>query len=141
MSRLDRGAGLKQAIHIARERAELTSDVQVADKSGVSYDTLMNWFGNKTTPRPHQIRKVADALGVRFSDLMDAWEGRETEPPALHAVIRELIAEMRLDRAQQHEATVAILRALSTLVPGGPARTGTHVGNGGAPGGDTQRRP
>jgi len=52
MTRLSGGAALKQAIHIARERAELTSDIQVAIKAGISYDTLMNWFGNKTTPRP-----------------------------------------------------------------------------------------
>lgn len=136
-----RGAGLKQAIHIARERAELTSDVQVADKAGVSYDTLMNWFGDKTTPRPHQIRKVADALGVRFSDLMDAWEGRDTEPPPLQTAIRELVAEMRLSRAQQDEATIALLRAMALVVPAGPARGGTPSGIDGGSLRGTPKRP
>ena len=141
MTRLSGGAALKQAIHIARERAELTSDIQVAIKAGISYDTLMNWFGNKTTPRPAELRKVAEALDIRYGVLMDAYEGRETEPPPLQVAIRELIAELRLDRAQQHEATIALLQALATLVPAGPARTGMPAGNGGAPGSGRQRRP
>ena len=135
------GSALKQAIHIARERADLASDVEVARRAGVSYDTLMNWFGNKTTPRPAELRKVADSLGIRYGELMDAWEGRETEPPPLQTAIRELIAELRLDRAQQHEATIALMRALSTLVRGDPGRTGTPAGNGGGSGSGTHGRP
>ena len=135
------GPALKQAIHIARERSELTSDIEVARRAGVSYDTLMNWFGNKTTPRPAELRKVADSLGIRYGELMDAWEGRETEPPPLQIAIRELIGEMRLSRAQQDEATVALLRAMASVVRGDRGPTGTPVGNGAGLQRDRSERP
>ena len=135
------GARLKQAIHIARERAELTSDIQVAVKAGISYDTLMNWFGNKTTPRPAELRKVAEALDIRYGVLMDAYEGRETEPPPLHVVIRELIAEMRLGRAQQHEATMAMLQALGLVGRADRVRSGTPAGTGAEAQRNTRQRP
>jgi hypothetical protein len=72
---------------------------------------------------------VADALGVRYGDLMAAWDGRDLEPPPLQDPIRELVHEMRLDRAQLHETTDAILSALAALLPEGRARGGTSNGN------------
>jgi hypothetical protein len=48
---LSGGLALKQAIHVARARTELTSDRQLATRAGVSYDTFMNWFGDKTRRR------------------------------------------------------------------------------------------
>lgn len=133
------GQGLKQAIHIARARTEITSDVELSRRAGVSYDTLMNWYGNKTTPRGHELKKVADVLGVRYVELMDAWEGRASEPPPLQEAIRELIAEMRLSRAQQDEATLAILQALAALVPPGRGPSGRRSGSGrGSPVGNGQ---
>jgi hypothetical protein len=62
-TRLSGGQALKQAIHVARARTDLTSDMGLARRAGVSYDTFMNWFGDKTVPRPHEVKKVADVLG------------------------------------------------------------------------------
>lgn len=119
------GKALKQAIHVARARAEITSDVQLALRSGVSYDTFMNWFGDKTTPRPAEVKRVADVLGVSYGDLIAAYEGRDPQPQPLQDAIRELIEELRLSRAQQDEATLALLRALAAVVRPDPAPTGT----------------
>lgn len=116
---MDSGQQLKRTIHVMRERAGIPSDMQMAREAGVSYDTLMNWYSGRTVPRPAELKKVADAIGTSLVALMDAYEGRDPEPPTLVDAIRELIGEMRLSRAQQDEATLAILRALGAIVGGG----------------------
>lgn len=138
------GDALKLAIHVARERSGITSDTQLAGQAGVSYDTLMNWFGERTTPRPAELKKVADAIGVRLVDLMDAWEGREPMAPglesAVHALIAqigELVDELRRDRIVREESAVAMMRAFGALaLPGpGPRETPREAGPG-APAGN-----
>lgn len=129
------GQALKQAIHVARARTDYTSDMQLAIAAGISYDTFMNWFGDKTTPRPAEVKKVADALGIRYDNLMAAWEGRPIEPPPLHEAIADLVSEIRqsieesrLARAQQHEATLELMRAVGSLGAGGRVPRGTRDG-------------
>ena len=111
------GSALKKAIHLARARAGIVSDMELARRAQVSYDTFMNWYGDKTVPRPHEVKKVADVLGVRYSDLLAAYEGHDPEPPPLQDAIHELVEEMRLSRAQQHETAMAIMRTLAALLP------------------------
>ncbi len=130
---VDAGASaLKRTIRTARERQGITSDLQLASKAGVSYDTLMNWWSGRTTPRPAELKKVADVLDVRLVDLMDAYEGRDPEPPSLVDAIRELadeirvlVYDLRLSRVQQEEGTAAILRALGVMAQSGRARPET----------------
>lgn len=129
------GAALKEAIHIARARSDITSDSQLALKANVHYDTLMNWYAERTTPRPAELKKVADVLGIRYTDLMDAFEGRDPQPPSLEEAIVELVDELRvfvlesrLSRAAQEESTASILRALGALARTGPALRGTPPG-------------
>ena len=112
----DKGSGLKQAIHIARAKASITSDMQLALKAGVSYDTLMNWYSNRTTPRPAELKKVADAMGVRLVELMDAWDGRDPQPPELEEVLRELVTEIREDRDRQAAIMLGVLTAVAEAV-------------------------
>ncbi len=109
------GRSLRRAIHVARARAGITSDSEVAHLAGVHYDTLMNWYADRTTPRPAEVRKVADALGVPFADLMAAWEGRDAEQPTLQAAIGELVAELRESRRSIDTAVLALLRATTAL--------------------------
>lgn len=109
------GRALRRAIHVARARAGITSDSEVAQLAGIHYDTLMNWYSDRTTPRPAEVRKVADALGASFADLMAAYEGRAPERPTLEAAIGELVSEMRESRKQQETATLALLRAVTAL--------------------------
>jgi len=123
----DQAAGkrLQRAIHVARARANILYDTELAIKAGVSYDTLMNWYGGKTVPRGVELRRVATFLGIKYADLMAAYEGTDPEPPELTEVIRELVDELRLSRAQQDEATMAILRALGASARQGPTPPGT----------------
>ncbi|HET7029133.1 MAG TPA: helix-turn-helix transcriptional regulator [Candidatus Limnocylindrales bacterium] len=129
------GQALKTAIHIARERVEIPSDRQLALRAGVSYDTLMNWFAERTIPRPAELGKVAKLLDVRLVELMDVYEGRDPQPPSLEARIAELVDELRvfvhearLQRAANEESTAAILRALGAMARGGPGPRGTPSG-------------
>lgn len=95
------GQALKRAIHVARERQGIPSDMQLARAAGVSYDTLMNWYGDRTVPRPNELKKVADAAGTTLIALMDAYEGRDPEPPSLVEAIYALVAELRAERADR----------------------------------------
>jgi transcriptional regulator with XRE-family HTH domain len=131
------GEALKRAIRIARAKTDITSDTQLALLAGVHYDTLMNWYGNRTTPRPFEVKKVASVLGVPLSELMSAYEGYDPEPPPLQDAVRELVGEMRaliaesrLGRAQQEEATMALLRALGALARRDPDPPETPGGSG-----------
>lgn len=110
------GRQLRRAIHIARARAGITSDSELAQIAGIHYDTLMNWYSDRTTPRPAEVRKVADALGASFADLMAAYEGRAPERPTLEGAIAELVTEMREGRRQQELLTVQLARALTALL-------------------------
>ncbi len=100
------GKALKQAIHVARAKTDMTSDMELARRAHVSYDTLMNWYGDKTTPRPHEVKKVADILGVSYGDLLAAYDGSDPEPQPLQDAIAELVTEIRelvrvLDRRER----------------------------------------
>jgi hypothetical protein len=102
------GAALKQAIHVARARAGITSDMQLSLRAHVSYDTLMNWYGERTVPRPNELQKVARTLDVSLTDLMGAYEGRDPEPAPLTdaiadlvTVVQELLVEIRKDRVRR----------------------------------------
>lgn len=125
MSSATRQAGqrLRASVHVARARAGIDSDTALALAAGVHYDTLMNWYSGKTTPRPAELRKVAAALGARLSDLMDAYDGREAEAPPLHVAIRELIVELRADRLSRREEIADLVRAIRDAGHG-------HSGNG-----------
>lgn len=114
------GQALKRAIHAARGAAGITSDVELALRARVSYDTLMNWYSDRTTPRPSAIRQVATALGIPYDTLLAAYEGRPSAPEPLQDAIRELIAELRRsselerrERAAQHAAMATLLRAIA----------------------------
>lgn len=140
------GEALKRAIRVARARTDITSDTALALQAGVHYDTLMNWYGNRTTPRPFEVKKVAAVLGIPYGDLMAAYEGYDPEPPPLQDAVRELVGEMRaliaesrLARAQQDEATMALLRALGALAQRDPDPPETPGGSAlGSPAGTRQ---
>lgn len=101
-------AELKRTIRALRSKKGIESDQELALRSGVHLQTLQNWMYGKTTPRPHELSKVAKLLDVPLSDLMAVYEGRQIEPPPLQDAIRELVAEMRLERQ-------AIMRLIDTI--------------------------
>lgn len=113
---------LKQAIHVARARAGITSDMQLSLRAGVSYDTLMNWYGGRTRPRGAELQRVATTLGVPYATLEAAYEGRDPEPQPLQDAVRDLtgavralVAEIREERARGRDAAAAMLQAAAAL--------------------------
>lgn len=105
--RAEAGQRLKRAIHIERARADFTSDMQLSIAADVSYDTLMNWYGGRTTPRPFELRKVARALNVPYAELWSAYEDIPVEPVPLVDVVRELTGEIRVlvDELRKRQAS------------------------------------
>lgn len=102
------GERLKRAIHVARAKKGITSDTTLSAESGIAYDTLFNWFSGRTTPRGHELRKMALYLGIPFSELQATYDGVDPEPTPLHEsvsdlveVLRDLVLELRLSRAEQ----------------------------------------
>ena len=93
--RQEAGQRLKRAIHVARAKAEIDSDMQLSVRAGVHYDTLMNWYGGRTTPRPFELRKIAKCLGVPYAELWSAYEDIAVEPVPLSEAVRELVPELR----------------------------------------------
>ena len=115
---------LKRAIHVARASAGITSDIQLALRAHVSYDTLMNWFSGKTVPRGRELERVARAAGTSLWTLQAAYDGHAPEPQPLQDAVRELTVELRLlvreiqeDRERGADAASAFLKAAETLRP------------------------
>jgi transcriptional regulator with XRE-family HTH domain len=116
------GKALQRAIHIARARVGITSDMALSLAAPVSYDTLMNWYSNKTRPRGAELQKVAKVLDIPYATLEAAYEGRDPEPQPLHEAVadltravRVLVAEIREDRERGQDAAAAMLRAAGVL--------------------------
>jgi transcriptional regulator with XRE-family HTH domain len=130
MKRMSGGQALRQAIHVARARTDITSDAQLALRANVSYDTFMNWYGDKTTPRPHEVKKVADVLGVRYGDLLAAWEGHDPEPQPLHEALRDLVGELRRQNDTMAELVRLIAADREPPAPVDPPESLELVGNG-----------
>ena len=107
---------LKRAIRSARNIAGISSDQELALRSGVHLQTLQNWMYGNTTPRPSELSKVARALDVPMDDLMAVYEGRQVQPPPLQDALRELVAEMREDRREARESRQEMIRLISALV-------------------------
>lgn len=108
---------LKRAIRTARSNANIKSDQALALRAGVHLQTIQNWMYGKTTPRPSELAKVAQALGLSMADLMAVYEGRDPEPQPLQdavrdltGAVRELVSEMKHDH-ERDEAVLAELRA------------------------------
>ena len=137
-----RGQALKKAVHVARARAGITSDLALSIAAPVDYETLMNWWSGKTRPRGAELQKVAFALKVPYADLEAAYEGRDPEPApltdavaALVSAVAELVHEMREDRERGQDAASAMVRAAQALAstrrPGGSrASSGPPVPDG-----------
>lgn len=126
------GERLKRAIHVARARKGLTSDTSLSVQSGVAYDTLYNWYSGRTRPRGKELRQMAEFLGMSYAELEATYEGREPEPLPLQDSVRELvrslddlIAELRLTRAEQLVSQEMMRDALQEVERRGLSRAGS----------------
>lgn len=110
------GQRMKQAIHVAREKVGITADMDLSIRSGVSYDTFMNWFSGKTTPRPFEVKKVADVLGVSYGDLLAAYEGRQPPAVPLEQAVADLILEIRDALVDERLARAEMMRTITAVL-------------------------
>lgn len=110
------GQRLKMAIRSRREAVGITSDLQLSKVATVSYDTFMNWFSGKTTPRPFEVRKVADVLGVPYGDLLAAYEGREPDAVPLEQAVADLIVEIRASIVDERRARADMMRTITAAL-------------------------
>lgn len=60
---------MKSAIKRLREEAGL-SQVQLAEKVGVHFNTVGNWEDGTTEPKASQVLKLSEALGVSAEAVM-----------------------------------------------------------------------
>jgi transcriptional regulator with XRE-family HTH domain len=70
--------GFGVQLRTARERAGL-SQQKLADKAGISVDSIQNWEQGRTRPRLPALGQLAQALGVSLDLLI---MGSEDKPPA-----------------------------------------------------------
>lgn len=99
---------LKKGLRAARAAAGYDSDIALSLAAGVHLQTIQNWMYGKTTPRAHEMSKVAKVLDKPTDYFMALYEDRDPEPPPLLeqlgelvTVVRELVDEMRQERADR----------------------------------------
>lgn len=125
-------AGDRLRAYIADRMADrgIKSVSELARRANVSRDTFQQWWRGRP-PQRSTAELVARELGVTFADLIAAREGSSpgaSDGSGLDALInalRELVAEMRLSRAQVDESTIALLRAIAAVLPSSQERRGT----------------
>ena len=110
------GERLKREIHVARARAGIGTDMELAQRAHVHYDTLMNWYSGRTTPRSNAVKAIADVIGVRFTTLLDAYEGRDAEPPELKEAIGLLVDEIRTAMVDERRARTKLMQAVTAAI-------------------------
>lgn len=82
-----------ERIRDAMQRRGWTDDLgkpdvrRLADAMGVRWQTAQYWVEakNKQLPRPHNLRRIAEALGMTLEQLIGAATGREPETEAWRA--------------------------------------------------------
>lgn len=117
-----RGQALKQAVHVARVRAGIKSDLQLSIVASMDYETLLSWWSGRARPKGATLQKVAFALNVPYADLEAAYEGRDPEPQPLQDAVRDLtvavrtlVREMQEERERGEDAATAMVQAARAL--------------------------
>jgi transcriptional regulator with XRE-family HTH domain len=85
-----------QALRIAQGM----NKTALANRLGVSTTAVWNWEEENTTPRPHLVPKIAEALGVSVQSLL---KGGTEEPADASAVQNDRV----LDQAKAEPAVAA----------------------------------
>ncbi len=90
--------------------------MELAKRAHVSYDTLMNWYSGRTIPRATGVKQVAEAMGVKYVKLLDAYEGNDPEPPELKEAVGLLIDEIRSSMVDERRARAQLMRAVTAAI-------------------------
>lgn len=72
---------LSSNIRLLRKKAKLTQ-IELAEKIGVSIATLRRWEAGETAPNGTRIVEISNVLGVAPDEIVAGSEGRETMSPA-----------------------------------------------------------
>lgn len=67
-------------LRLLRKKAKFTQ-IELADKAGVSIATLRRWEAGETTPNGTRIIELANILGVSPDEIVAGSEDRETATP------------------------------------------------------------
>lgn len=67
-------------LRLLRKKAKFTQ-IELADKAGVSIATLRRWEAGETTPNGTRIIELANILGVSPDEIVAGSEDREAAPP------------------------------------------------------------
>lgn len=91
---------------------------KLAEHAQVTRNTIYNWEGGITAPALDELDKVARALDLPLSALVDAWSGRqideETAPPWAERLLAKVDAIYERQSRVAGDATQAIIEALSS---------------------------
>lgn len=98
------GRRLKEYVLDRMGEGDVATLLQLADEADVDYDTLHAWFRGRA-PSPKAGGKVANVLGVTYSELLAAYEGR-----VVSATIRD---DAELRRVIDAAAEAAVRRVLA----------------------------
>jgi transcriptional regulator with XRE-family HTH domain len=112
---LDQPPGIGSALHTALTQRGFNG-AQLAEKVGVSANSVSSWMTGKYSPRRRHAERIAEVLGMSVDELYGrvaaraekASRGRDTPATDAEQLVRQL-AELR--------ATETALRGLSEAVP------------------------
>lgn len=89
------GRSLEAAVKLALARsATIGSVAELSRVTAIRPGTMYDWFAGKRAPRTDSLARVAAALDIPLSRLLDAYEGRtpaEGIPPELMAAIEQAV--------------------------------------------------
>lgn len=77
-------------IYAKFRNSQSLKDSDVAKAAGIPQSTFSDWKKGKSFPKQGKLQKIADALGVSFSVLLNLDE-QPTEVPQYNPVIQEFI--------------------------------------------------
>ena len=88
MSTRPGGRGLEAAIKSAiAGTSSIGSVLELSRATGIRPGTMYDWFSGRRVPRTDSLARVAAALDTPLARLMDAYEGRATEPTVGEATL------------------------------------------------------
>lgn len=70
--------GFNRFVLAERRKAAKLSIAELGQRTEISGSVLSRWETGKASPRPDLLRRVADALGISTSDLVDTPENERT---------------------------------------------------------------
>jgi transcriptional regulator with XRE-family HTH domain len=70
------------------------SQVEVAQRLGVSATTVSDWYTGKKMPRSNSLKKISDLFGIKIADLMDDHEAT-SDSLYVSEEDKRLLAELR----------------------------------------------